>query len=426
MRQRRNGAHTTEPFRRCRRLTALAVGVVFIAACRSSDKTASIAPSSTQDPVAAAEARVSSAQSTLQTATKALTAARQQFCTDAKGYVTTVDRYGKVFTDATATVGDVKTAGADLVAPREAVTSIANAVVAAKTDVANADQELTAAQNALGEAKASASSAPAPPTAPPPTTTTLVAQATLNQVQQAENDLAKTSAGITDSTPLTQASVEYNAAALELEVAWLQLLNEAGCLTEQQQAEAANQLSAYTTALQTDLHNAGYYTGPIDGIYGPQTVAAVKQLQTDNGLPVTGLVDQATAQALDKKLAEVGQQAAAQQQTQTAALQTVLTLTGYWTGPIDGNWTPELTNALKRFQTALGVAPTGVVDAATLAAFQQALANANTAATTTTTTVAPTTTTRTTEAPITTVTPPAPTPTTSTSTSTSIETTSTT
>ena len=64
--------------------------------------------------------------------------------------------------------------------------------------------------------------------------------------------------------------------------------------------------------------------------------------------------------------------------THTASVQTVLTLTGYWTGPIDGVWTEELTAALQAFQTALGVEPTGEVDAATLAAFEQALANRGT------------------------------------------------
>ena len=99
-------------------------------------------------------------------------------------------------------------------------------------------------------------------------------------------------------------------------------------------------------------------------------MAAVEQLQTDSELPVTGLVDEATSRALQAKLDEV----AAQQATQIVQLQTILTLTGHWTGPIDGVWTPELTQALKDFQTALGVEPTGAVDAATIAAFQQALA----------------------------------------------------
>ena len=71
-------------------------------------------------------------------------------------------------------------------------------------------------------------------------------------------------------------------------------------------------------------------------------------------------------------MAELDLQTAAADLTHTAAVQTVLTVTGFWRGPIDGVWTEELTAALQAFQTALGVEPTGVVDAATLAVFQQA------------------------------------------------------
>jgi peptidoglycan hydrolase-like protein with peptidoglycan-binding domain len=365
-----------------------------VASCSNDSSNKSAAPTTSVSAIDAAQARVETAQSGLTTANDSFSAASKQFCTDAKDYVSAVDRYGKLFTDSKATVGDVKTAGSDLATPRASVSSAATAVSSAKTDVANAEKELTEAQDALAAAKASASSVPAPPTSPAPTTTTLVAPATISNVERAEDDLATASSAITDATPLTEATATYNAAALELEVAWLQLLAEAGCFTDEQQARAAEQVSTYMASLQADLQTAGYYKGPIDGIYGPQTVAAVEQLQTDSGLPVTGLVDQATAVALDKKVAAVGQQAAAQQQNQTAALQTVLTLTGYWTGPIDGIWTPELTAALTRFQTALGVPPTGVVDAATMAAFQQALATVKAAANAppTTTTPAPTTT----------------------------------
>jgi predicted lipoprotein with Yx(FWY)xxD motif len=66
-------------------------------------------------------------------------------------------------------------------------------------------------------------------------------------------------------------------------------------------------------------------------------------------------------------------------------LQTILSLAGYWEGPIDGVWTDELTQALMDFQTALGVEPTGAVDAATIAAFQQALANLESGSSSTTT-----------------------------------------
>jgi hypothetical protein len=62
----------------------------------------------------------------------------------------------------------------------------------------------------------------------------------------------------------------------------------------------------------------------------------------------------------------------------TAALQATLTLAGYWTGPVDGEWTAELTDALEDFQTALGVSPTGAVDAATLSALEETIAAAGT------------------------------------------------
>ena len=60
----------------------------------------------------------------------------------------------------------------------------------------------------------------------------------------------------------------------------------------------------------------------------------------------------------------------------TAALQQTLALAGYWDGPVDGLWTDELTAAVGALQTDLGVPVTGTVDAATVAAFQAALAGA--------------------------------------------------
>jgi peptidoglycan hydrolase-like protein with peptidoglycan-binding domain len=359
----------------------------------TTERAAAESTTTTEDPVAAAEARVSTAEADLTSAKDALTSAGQQLCTDATSYVSALDRYGKLFTDSGATVGDVKSGGADLAAPRESVATAAEGVGTAKDDVASAEAELADAQAALADARATASSVPTSATTPPgsTTTTTLVPAATIARIKQAEDGLTSAMEGITDATPLSQATVELNSAAFALEISWLKLLADAGCLTDEQQANAVAQVSDYTLALQTQLQTAGYYKGPLDGIYGPQTVEAVKQLQTESGLPVTGLVDQATANALDDKLAALGQQATEQAMTQTAALQTVLKLTGHWTGPIDGSWTPELTEALKAFQTALGVEPTGAVDAATLAAFQTALAALEAAVASTTTTSPPTT-----------------------------------
>jgi peptidoglycan hydrolase-like protein with peptidoglycan-binding domain len=51
--------------------------------------------------------------------------------------------------------------------------------------------------------------------------------------------------------------------------------------------------------LQFTLQAAGYSTiTVIDGIFGDQTEAALRQFQEDEGLPVTGVADEATWSAL--------------------------------------------------------------------------------------------------------------------------------
>jgi peptidoglycan hydrolase-like protein with peptidoglycan-binding domain len=387
-------------------VAAVVTVALFAAACGSDDDDsgATDVSSAPADPVAAAQDRVTAAEAGVTTANDSLTAAASQACSDATNYVEILDRYGKLFTDDAATVGDVNTLGADLVEPRETVAASAAAVAPARDAVAAADQELVDAQAALADAIAIASSLPTSTTTPASTTTTtLVPAATIDRVQQAEDDLAKAGAGITDATPLAEATAEYNSAAFALQIAWMRLLSDGGCLSDEQQANAVAQVTAYTATLQTQLQQIGLYAGEIDGIYGPQTTAAVKQLQKDSGLRETGYVDQSTANALDAKLAELGQQAATVELTNIASLQTVLTLTGFWTGPIDGVWSDELTAALQAFQTELGVPPTGEVDAATLAAFQQALA-AITGLVTATTTLVPDTV----APPVVTEAPPAP------------------
>lgn len=52
------------------------------------------------------------------------------------------------------------------------------------------------------------------------------------------------------------------------------------------------------TQIQTKLRRWGYYTGSIDGIYGSQTLAAVKYFQRKNGLTVDGIAGTKTLQAM--------------------------------------------------------------------------------------------------------------------------------
>jgi hypothetical protein len=260
------------------------------------DEVATEETTAPEDPVAAAEARVADAVTGVTDSQEALEAAHAQFCVDAESYIEVLDRYGKLFTDDVATVGDVETAGADLVEPRETVVTSVDEVEAAKIALAEAGQELADAELALSEAIATASSVPISSATPESTTTTtLVPPATIERVQQAEDDLADAGEGITAETPLAEATAEYNSAAFALQIAWLRLFYDADCFSDEQQAEAVEQVTAYTTALQTELQQVGLYEGPIDGIYGPATVDAVKQLQADSGLTETGFVDAATA-----------------------------------------------------------------------------------------------------------------------------------
>jgi len=349
-----------------------AVGVV--CACLVMVGCAGDADSDSDNDVQRAQARVDEAQDDLADAQEAAEAAATAFCDQAGEYVTALDRYGDVLTSTEPTVGDVRDAGTDLAEPAEDVAAGAEDAIAAREDVVTAEQDLAVAKAELAEARGK-SSKPAPTSA----ASELVPEvppASVDRVQQAQADLDAAVEGISDNTPLKEAAQQLNAAAVALEMSWLRLFSEAGCLTDEQQEQAAAAVHDYTAALQQSLALAGYFTAEVDGVYGPATVDAVQSLQEAHGLPVTGTVDQATAAALESDLATQGGAEEQQSVATTAAVQQTLSLAGFWNGPVDGEWTPALTEALKTFQTELGVEPTGTVDAATIAALERAIAEA--------------------------------------------------
>ena len=276
--------------------------------------------------------------------------AQAQFCSDVEEYVGALDTYGGLFEDVELTVGDVQAAGDNLDPAREAV--------------------LESAQTFREAVETDPNS---------PVSIELLDSASIEAVQEAEAAFDDAVAGIDQRTLVTEAGVAFTSAAYALQVAWVRLFADAGCIEDE--AQATQWVSDYVTALQTDLRNAGFYSGDIDGIYGPATIAAVEQLQEEAGLPVTGLMDPATQRALADILGQ-------QESAQTAALQGILTATGHYSGPIDGIWSPEVEEALKALQTELGVEPTGVIDAETLRAFEAALIAAGNPPPTTTTTAA--------------------------------------
>jgi peptidoglycan hydrolase-like protein with peptidoglycan-binding domain len=160
----------------------------------------------------------------------------------------------------------------------------------------------------------------------------------------------------------------------------------------------------------------GYYSGPIDGVYGPATTAAVTEMQKALGVTADGVYGPATDAALKGKAKDV-----------VIQIQTELAKYGYYTGLIDGHYGPDTKAALTKLQTDLGVAADGLIDAETIDAFHNAVADGTLKpttppSTTTTTTTTPTTTTTTsttaTTSTTTTTTPTTTTPTTATATTT--------
>ena len=64
-------------------------------------------------------------------------------------------------------------------------------------------------------------------------------------------------------------------------------------------ASTANTVSVDTAqAAQRALQDKGFYNGPIDGIVGPNTRAAIREYQAKNNYPVDGMLTEETAQHL--------------------------------------------------------------------------------------------------------------------------------
>ena len=261
--------------------------------------------------------------------------AQAQFCSDVEEYVSALDTYGGLFEDVNLTVGDVRNAADDLDPAREAVRESA----ATFQEAVEADPDS-------------------------PVSIELLDSESIEIVQEAEENFDDAVAGINDRTRVVDAGVRVTSAAYALQVAWVRLFADAGCLEDE--AEATKWVSSYVSALQTDLATVGLYQGRIDGIYGPLTIDAVEALQEQAGLEVTGLPDPATQRALAELLGQ-------RESAQVAALQGILTATGHYSGPVDGVWSDAVEDALKALQTELGVPATGVVDAATMRAFEAAL-----------------------------------------------------
>jgi peptidoglycan hydrolase-like protein with peptidoglycan-binding domain len=117
--------------------------------------------------------------------------------------------------------------------------------------------------------------------------------------------------------------------------------------------------------LQQDLTDLGFYSGPINGVYGPLTTAAVKRFQARAGLPVDGIAGPQTMAAVNLALGNDSTDA-------VDLLQTTLKGLCYYGGTVDGIFGAGTEAALKAFQRAEGIRADGRYGPATAAALAKA------------------------------------------------------
>jgi peptidoglycan hydrolase-like protein with peptidoglycan-binding domain len=124
-------------------------------------------------------------------------------------------------------------------------------------------------------------------------------------------------------------------------------------------------------ALQRKLRAAGQRPGPVDGLYGPLTEAAVERLQRDSGVAVDGIVGPQTRRVLNAKAPPLAPGAGYENpggSPQVRDVQRRLRALGERPGPVDGRYGPRTQAAIERFQREAGQRPSGELSPATAAA----------------------------------------------------------
>jgi peptidoglycan hydrolase-like protein with peptidoglycan-binding domain len=124
-------------------------------------------------------------------------------------------------------------------------------------------------------------------------------------------------------------------------------------------------------ALQRKLQAAGHRPGPVDGLYGPLTEAAVERLQRDSGLAVDGIVGPQTRRVLHAEAPPLAPGAGyghPRGSPQVRDVQRRLRALGQRPGPVDGRYGPRTQAAIERFQRLAGQRSSGELSPATAAA----------------------------------------------------------
>ncbi len=116
-------------------------------------------------------------------------------------------------------------------------------------------------------------------------------------------------------------------------------------------------------ACQHLLAESGYLTDAADGVYGPATERAVRAFQKAKDLPVSGIVDEKTMEALRKGSgAEKGELAQGARGSRVKEAQERLQASGFLSGAADGVYGSQTREAVRRFQREKGLSVSGKID----------------------------------------------------------------
>lgn len=116
--------------------------------------------------------------------------------------------------------------------------------------------------------------------------------------------------------------------------------------------------------VQTKLKALGYYSGSLSGHYGEGTAAAVRAFQADFALEQSGETDDATLELLRQTDYRPVRYGSSGQDVERVQLR--LAVLGYYKGKISGHYLDGAVDAMKDFQTKMGLYPTGGGDVETL------------------------------------------------------------
>jgi peptidoglycan hydrolase-like protein with peptidoglycan-binding domain len=151
----------------------------------------------------------------------------------------------------------------------------------------------------------------------------------------------------------------------------LALLGAAAVVVVATPPEPARAGSSDVAALQVAMSAHGLYPHPVDGITGPWTISAVRTFQRRNGLRADGVAGPKTRAALGSRgRPDLGSRPlkAGKNGWDVSALQFLLHSRGFGPGGFDGGFGPNTSSAVRRFQSAAGIAADGVAGPQTLAA----------------------------------------------------------